>query len=217
MKKSITYLVMILLAISLVSAVSVTRVLPKRANPNSELTVKLKITNADSTGLLTLEEELPKGISIKDWKVIGAKEPKDKINTREKDNRFGWSFTPSGSSATVEYKIKLGKSDVDFGTLIYFDKSGYGKVDPESLKVAPITCGDGICEGNENPETCAADCPKKAETPKPEETPKAEETPKTQVKEEEEEVTKIPTIGIAIAAVVLVIIVILVYLAKKKK
>lgn len=173
MKKITAYLAVFLLSISLVFAASVSRDLPGRADPSTELTVKLQISGADSSGLLTLEEELPEGITIKDWSVTGAAESKGDISTRVQDNRYGWSFTPSGSSATVEYKIDLGSSDISFGALVFFDKAGQGKVDSQTLKVAPITCGDGICEGTENSDNCEADCPKPAEPsePKPIEAP----------------------------------------------
>ncbi len=160
MKKAIVYGLMSLLLLSVVFAASVSRSLPRRADPNSELTVKLQIAGADSSGVIALEEELPEGLSIKDWTVTGAVEAKADITTREEENRYAWSFTPSGSSATVEYKIDLGASDVTFGTLVFFDKSGQGKVDPQTQKVAPITCGDGLCEGDENSDNCEADCPK---------------------------------------------------------
>ena len=209
MRKTIVYCAMLLLALSVVFAASVNRELPRRADPNSDLTVKLQISGADSSAVMALEEELPSGITVKDWAVTGAKEAKSDIKTREKDNRYAWEFTPTGSSATIEYKIKLGANDITFGTLVFFDKSGQGKVDSQTLKVAPITCGDGICEGDENSDNCEADCPKAAAPPAP--TPPAEEAPpKEAVKKE------FPT-GIVIVAAIVIIGIIIFWLLRKKK
>jgi len=176
MKKTIIYFIVLLLTISIVFAASVSRDLPARADPNSELTVKLQVSGADTSGLFTLEEELPEGMTVKDWTITGATEAKADITTRVQDGRYGWSFTPSSGSVTVEYTIDLGSSDVTFGTLVYFDKSGQGNIDSQTLRVALITCGDGICEGSENTDTCEADCPRPA-APTPVETPKPIEGP----------------------------------------
>jgi hypothetical protein len=191
-------------------AASVSRELPGRADPNSEITVKLIISGADTTGLLTLEEELPQGIVIKDWNVIGATEPKTGISTRDEGNRYGWSFTPSGSSATVEYKITLGAGNAAFGTLVFFDRSGQGSVAGQTLRVAAITCGDGICEGAETSDTCVADCPKPAE-------PTTPTTPSTPAEPEPTTAKKSPAGLIIILVVVILLIISLLTLTKKKK
>jgi len=207
MRKAIVYGLMGLLLLSVVFAASVSRDLPRRADPNSELAVKLQISGADPSGIIALEEELPEGLSVKDWSVTGAVEAKADITTREKDGRFAWEFTPSGASATVEYKIDVGVSDVTFGTLVYFDKSGQGKVDSQTQKVAPITCGDGLCEGDENSDNCESDCPKPAppaEAPPPPEGPPAESAG----------LSTGAIIGIIIAIIVIIIIVVVM---KKKK
>jgi len=206
MRKAIVYLMVFLFTISLVFAASVSRDLPGRADPNSELTVKLQVSGTDSSGLLTIEEELPNGMTVKEWTVTGAQEAKEAISTRDRDNRYGWSFTPSGGSATVEYKIDLGSSDVSFGTLVYFDVSGQGKTDPQTLRVAAVTCGDGICEGGENSDSCEADCPKSVPAPV----------------EEESQAVDAPSKGpiawvIAVVVIILGIVLIVVYQKKKKK
>jgi len=207
MRKITVYLAILLLSMSVVFAASVSRDLPRRADPNSELTVKLRISGADTSGLLTLEEALPSGITIKDWSVTGAKESKSAISTRVKDNKYGWSFTPSGSSATVEYKINLGSTDVTFGTLVFFDKAGQGKIDGQTLKVAPITCGDGICEGTENSDNCEADCPKAAP---PVVTPPTEPV-------EEEKAPSMAWVWILIFAIIIIAALIIIYSKKGKK
>ena len=207
MKKTIVYLVMVFLLLGTVFAASVSRSLPRRADPNSDATIKLQISGADSSNVMALEEELPEGLTVQSWSVTGATEAKADITTREKDGRFAWEFTPSGSSVTVEYTISVGSSDVSFGTLVYFDAAGQGKVDAQTLKVAPITCGDGICGGGENSDNCEADCPKPAAptptAPTPE--PEVEEAPEGK-----------PATGIIIV-VAIVVIGIIIFMATKKK
>ena len=204
MNKTIVYFMMGLLVLSVVFGASVNRDLPQRADPNSELAVRLQISGADSSGVLAIEEDLPEGLSVKSWEVTGATEAKSDITTRDKDGRFAWSFTPSGTSATVEYKIDVGASDVTFGTLVFFDAAGQGKVDAATLKVAPITCGDGLCEGNENSDNCEADCPKA--TPPPAEPPA--EVP--------EEKAGIP-IGVIVGIIIAIVLIIIIAVAMKKK
>ena len=204
MRKTFVYFIIFILAIGYVFAASVSRDLPQRADPNSELTVKLQVSGADSSGLFTLEEDLHEGVTVKEWTVTGAQEAKEAIITRDQEGRYGWSFTPSGGSATVEYTIDLGSSDVSFGTLVYFDASGQGKTDPQTLRVAAIACGDGICEGDENSDTCVADCPKAA-PPTPVEEPKPVEAP-----------GKAPVAWI-IAAIVIILGIVLIVLYQKKK
>tara|TARA_Y100000310_G_C20549708_1_gene747414 strand:- start:51 stop:695 length:645 start_codon:yes stop_codon:yes gene_type:complete len=208
MIKLFVYLMVFLMAISFVFAASVSRDLPSRADPNSELTVKLQVSGADSSGSFTLEEDLPDGITLKDWTVTGSTEAKNAITTRDKEGRFGWTFTPSDSSAIVEYTIDLGSSDVSFGTLVFFDAAGQGKTDSQTLRVAPITCGDGICEGAENSDTCVADCPKAAPPAAPPavEEPKAVEAP-----------GKAPVAWLIAAVVVILGIVLIVAYQKKKQ
>ena len=208
MKKPIVYCVMAFLLLGTVFAASVSRSLPRRADPNGDVTVKLQVSGADSSSAMALEEELPEGLSVQSWSVTGATEAKADITTREKDGRFAWEFTPSGSSATVEYTISVGSSDVSFGALVYFDASGQGKVDAQTLKVAPITCGDGICEGGENSDSCEADCPKPAEAAPPAPTPEpaVEEAPEGK-----------PMTGIIIVVAIVVIGIIIFFATKKKK
>jgi len=175
MKKTISYLLASLLLISIAAAASVTRELPARAEPNKEAAIKLIITNAKPNELFTIEEELPQGIKITSWTITGAKESNSEIKTRTITNRFGWSFTPTASTATITYKIMTGSANLNFGTLIYFDSSGQGKVDPRTLKVAPIVCGDKVCEGSETSATCNADCPAPVKKPEAQQPPVAEE------------------------------------------
>jgi len=217
MKKTIIYLLASLLLISIVAAASVTRELPARADPSKEATIKLIITNAKPNELFTLEEELPQGIKITDWTIIGAKESKQDIKTRIIDNRFGWSFTPTASTATIIYKIMAGSANLNFGTLIYFDSSGQGKVDSQVLRVAPVVCGDKICEGTETTATCSADCPAPVNKPvvQPPQPPA-----KPSVKEETTTAAKKPSTlatVLVMIAVAIIIALIIMGVGKKKK
>ena len=190
------FLVIFALMATVAIAGSVSRTMPSRIQPGGELTVTLSISGATAGSLFTLEDVIPAELTIKEWTVTGAQESKEAINVREKDNRFGWSFTPTSTSASVEYKIDLPNTEATytFGTLIWFDPSGQGTEGSQpTLTVATIRCGDGICEGSENSDNCVEDCPK----PAPPTPPPAEEA-----------VEKEPASRTAIAWIVVLIIVV---------
>ena len=165
MKKLVIFFVIFALMAASVLAGSVSRNMPSRIQPGQTLTLTLSVSGATAGKLFTLEDVIPAGLKIKEWTVTGAQESKEAITTREKDNRFGWSFTPTSDSATVEYKIDLPNTEATytFGKIAWFDPSGQG-IEPSSptLTVATIRCGDGICEGSENSDNCEQDCPKPA-------------------------------------------------------
>ena len=174
MRKIMIFLVIFALMASTVLAGTVTRNMPSRIQPGQTLTVILDIS-ATPGQLFTLEDVIPAGLSIKEWTVNGAQESKDQVSTRTKDNRFGWSFTPTGSSASVEYKIDLPntESSYTFGKVVWFDPSGQGsESSTPTLTVAVIRCGDGVCEGSENSDNCVQDCPKPT-APAPQAQPQA--------------------------------------------
>ena len=165
MKKIIISLVILVLMSTLVLAGSVSRNMPSRIQPGATLTVTLSISGATAGKLFTLEDIIPAGLKVKEWTVTGAQESKEAIAVREKANSFGWSFTPTGGSATVEYKIDLpaAETSYSFGKIVWFDPSGQGsESNAASLTVAAVKCGDGVCEGNENSDNCVQDCPKPA-------------------------------------------------------
>lgn len=181
MKKLMTFFVIFVLMATAVLAGSVGRNMPSRIQPGETLTVTLSISGATTGKLFTLEDVIPAGLSIKEWTVTGSQESKEAINTREKDNKFGWSFTPVSDSATVEYKIDLPNSEATytFGRIVWFDPSGQGTESASpTLTVATIRCGDGVCEGNENSDNCEQDCPKPAPTAQPTPTPAPPEVKK---------------------------------------
>ena len=172
MKKLMIFFVIFALMAASVLAGSVSRNMPSRVQPGQTLTVTLSISGATADKSFTLEDVVPAGLKIKEWIVTGAKESKEAINIREKGNNFGWSFTPTSSSASVEYKIDLPNSEAayTFGKIVWFDPSGQGiEASSPTLTVANVRCGDGICEGNENSDNCVQDClkPAPAQPPAP--------------------------------------------------
>ena len=165
MKKLIIFFVIFALMAASVLAGTVGRSMSSRLQPGSTLTVTLSVSGATAGKLFTLEDVIPAGLKIKEWTVTGSQESKEAITTREKDNRFGWSFTPTSDSASVEYKIDLPNTETTytFGKIVWFDPSGQGAESASpTLTVATIRCGDAICEGSENSDNCVQDCPKPA-------------------------------------------------------
>ncbi len=165
MKKLMAFFVIFALMATAVLAGSVSRSMPSRIQPGQTLTVTLSISGATADKSFTLEDVIPAGLKIKEWTVTGAKESKEAISIREKGNNFGWSFTPTSSSANVEYKIDLPNNEATytFGKIVWFDPSGQGtEASSPALTVATIRCGDAICEGSENSDNCVQDCPKPA-------------------------------------------------------
>lgn len=170
MKKLLLIVTIFILMSTIVLAGTVSRSMPSRIQPSQTLTVTLSINGATAGKLFTLEDVIPAGLTIKEWNVNGAQEAKNAIQIRQKDNRFGWSFTPTSSSASVEYKIDLPNTETryTFGKVVWFDPSGQGiESSSPTLTVATIRCGDGVCEGGENSDNCVQDCPRPVPTPAP--------------------------------------------------
>src|SRR3989344_1909376 len=121
MKKLMVFFVIFALMATAVLAGTVSRSMPSRTQPGETLTVTLSVSGATAGKLFTLEDVIPAGLKIKEWTVTGAQESKEAINIREKDNRFGWSFTPTSDSATVEYKIDLlnNEATYTFGKVVW--------------------------------------------------------------------------------------------------
>ena len=170
MKKLMTFFIVFILMATAVLAGTVSRSMPSRTQPGQTLTVTLAVSGATAGKLFTLEEIIPAGLAIKEWKITGSQESKEAINVRQKDNRFGWSFTPTSGSASVEYTIDLPNTEATytFGKIVWFDPSGQGTESASpTLTVASIRCGDSICEGSENSDNCVQDCPKPTPTAPP--------------------------------------------------
>lgn len=202
MKKLIVFLAVLILMVTPVLAGSVSRSMPSRAQPGTTLTVTLAVSGATAGKLFTLEDVLPVGLVIKEWTVTGATEDKSAIGVRQKDNRFGWSFTPNSAGATVEYKIDLPGTETSysFGRVVWFDPSGQGsESNTAALTVANIKCGDGICEGSENTDNCVQDCPEAVQQPAPQQQP----APPV-IEESKPAISKNTIVWIVIAVIVIV-------------
>jgi hypothetical protein len=213
MKKLLTYPVIFLLVIGLAIAVDVTRDMPDRIQPGSALTVTFNIANAQIDKLFTLEESLPSGLTITAWNVEGSKEPKDSIDTRMKENRYGWSFTVGDSTLKITYTINIPSElsgDYTFEA-VWFDPSGFNR-DTKTVTVAPVICGDGICEGDESPDSCPADC---KVTPPPPSPPPTE--PEEVVTPPEQPVRGLSIGFIVRILVVIAVIIIAIYIIYSKK
>ncbi len=146
-------------------AASVERVQPNTVEPNSTFEVVFKIRGMTPDKLFTLEDSLPKGFAVKDWNVFGSKESKGEISIRSKEGRFGWSFTPSSTTAIIKYTASSPSVNGQYEfNAVYFDPAGQGR-STKSILVKRIVCGDSVCDSGETPASCPSDCSSKAATP----------------------------------------------------
>ena len=112
-----------------VLAATVNRNMPSLIEAGEELVVTFKVSGAETGKSFTLEEALPAGLKIKSWDVVGAMEVKDRITTREKDNRFGWSFTAKTADLSITYKVDMpadASGEYAFDA-VWFDPSGQSR------------------------------------------------------------------------------------------
>jgi len=209
MRKTIVYFLMGLLMMSVALAATVSRDVPSRVSPGEALTVKLNInaiSTSDSVKTFSIEESLPEGLTISDWSISGVEEAKGDVDTKFSGTDYKFGFTPTGTSVTITYTTA---APADLGAYnfkaTWFDLSGMSGADDgkSTVTVRTITCGDGVCEGDETSDNCEADCPK-AVPIAPEEI--AKEEPKAPM-----------TAIIVIAAIVILGIIIFLATKKKKK
>lgn len=129
MRKALCFLILLTLLSQVSYSASVTRKMPSDAEPGSTIEVIFRAASLKPGALFTLEETRPLQTEITDWDVIGANEEKSKIETRQKDLGYGWSFTPNGTEATIKYSAKV--SEKATGPLlfeaVYFDPDGFDK------------------------------------------------------------------------------------------
>lgn len=122
--------VIAILSVQYATAATVTRQMPSTAEPGSEVHVAFRITDAKEGQIFTLEETRPLQFTITDWEIEGANESRNKIDTRQKDLGYGWSFTTTSTEATIRYTAKVSASAT--GPLrfeaVYFDPDGFNKV-----------------------------------------------------------------------------------------
>lgn len=125
--KKLLLIIMLLMFSSLAMAATVTRDMPNRILPGQELTVTLRLSNIDSEGIaMAIEDTIPSSLTIKEWNIQGTTQFKDEIDYRFENNRAAWAFIPSGTTATITYKIQLPNQETtyNFGPLVWFDKAG---------------------------------------------------------------------------------------------
>ncbi len=129
MKNTYTLLIVLLIAVGSATAATVSRGMPDRIAPGTTATVTLTASGLTANDQFTLEETLPPGTKLLEWNVVGSKEDKSSIQTRVKDQSNAWSFTTTGDSATITYKVQVLSSTKGIGefTAVYFDKSGFNK------------------------------------------------------------------------------------------
>ena len=171
MKKLFITLIICVLLSATVFAASVSRNIPSRVSPGEQITVKLNINSisvSDTVKTFAIEESLPDGFSLSDWSIQGIEETKDQVKTEFLANNHKFEFTPTGSSVTITYTTT---APSDLGSYefkaTWFDLSGMSGVDDgkSTVTVRTISCGDGICEGDENYDNCESDCKKPTPTP----------------------------------------------------
>ena len=167
MKKTVILPLLLLFTVLLIStsvfAASVSRDMASRVSAGEKFTVTLSASGVPVGELFTIEDQAPQGWLVSNWQVSGAEGGREAVDYRfvAADNRPGWSFTASASAVTVTYDVKVpntaSSADYKFDA-VYFDSSGQGR-NQGSVTVRTIACGDGVCEGSENSDTCVQDCP----------------------------------------------------------
>lgn len=146
-----------------VYAASVSRSMEPRVGAGDKFTVTLTAAGVPVGELFTIEDDVPDGWLVSNWQVSGAEGGREAVKYRfvAADNRAGWSFTASASTVAVTYDVRVpadaARQSYNFDA-VYFDSSGQGR-SQASVAVRDITCGDSICEGSENSDTCLQDCP----------------------------------------------------------
>lgn len=210
MKKLLVLPIIFVLALSMALAASVSRDMPSRVDPGSEVQVTLTLNGATAGEGVAIEDTIPNAITIKSWEVSGSQEAKDAVSYQQKASqkegfsRNSWAFTAASTSPSITYKFDapaVGSYEFD---VRWITKEGFSHA-ASTLAVRTITCGDGACEGDENSDNCIADCPRAAEAPPTPVEPKALEAP-----------GKAPIAWI-IAAVVVILGIILIAAYQKKK
>lgn len=179
MKKIMLVMVFALLVLSTsVFAASVSRNMPSRVSPGDDIQMTFSISGVTIGEVFTLEDQAPQGWKVDAWSVSGAQGGIEGVDYRfVAANRHGFSFTAESANPTISFTVKVpataANGDYSFDA-VYFDSSGQART-PGTVTVRTITCGDGVCEGGENSDTCLADCPAPAPPPAPAETAPTEE------------------------------------------
>ena len=148
-------------------AASVSRGMPNRVSAGDDIQMTFSVSGVTVGELFTLEDQAPQGWRVDAWDVSGAKGGKGGVDYRfvAAENRHGFSFAAETASPTISFTVKVpttaANGDYNFDA-VYFDSSGQSR-SQGTVTVRTITCGDGVCEGGENSDSCLADCPVKEE------------------------------------------------------
>ena len=142
---------------------------PSKAAPNEDVRVTFSVSGAVVGEVFTLRAQVPQGWRADDWAVSGAKGGSAGVEYQmlAADNKHGFSFTSDSSAPPISFTVKVPSGTVngDYKVdAVYFDKSGFNRVEG-NVKVGVVSCGDGVCEGSENSDSCSADCPKVTQQP----------------------------------------------------
>jgi len=183
MKKLFILPIIFLLTLSFALAQSVSRDMPSRVDPGSEVSITLTLNGAPVGEGVAIEDSIPNTITLKSWEISGSEEAKADVSYQKKDSqtagfdRHSWPFTAASGSPSITYKIDAPTTEGSYNfETRWITSAGFSKASA-TLVVRTITCGDGICEGSENSDTCESDCPKPAPPPTPVDTPSPIEGP----------------------------------------
>ena len=158
MKKTILLAITFAIMINLAYASTVDRTMPQRVDPNSNFEVTLAAHNLQLYKLFTIEDAVPDGFIVTEWQIDGVMETKKDIATRFVDNKYGWSFTAANESVTITYQVTAPAANGSYlFEAVWFDAQGHGK-NLSNILVNIVSCGDGICEVDEDCESCFVDC-----------------------------------------------------------
>ena len=178
MKKLLVMLLMFSVLSLSVFAASVNRdISPSKVAPGEDVTVTLSARGVPVGELFTIEESSPASWSLLSWDVQGYEGDVTDIDLRTVDNRRGYSFTAANANpvVTLVFRVPSNAASQDYAfDAVYFDSTGQSR-SQGSVTVRVISCGDGVCEGDENSDSCSEDC--QAPAPPADTTPAESDTP----------------------------------------
>jgi hypothetical protein len=87
--------------------IQLTKDFPVQAEQGKIIPVRLFINNAEENVKIIINEIIPKGAVIKDWKVTGSVEKTKDIKFIQNGRALAWEFTSGITNPTVEYHVRL--------------------------------------------------------------------------------------------------------------
>ncbi len=212
--RKISTLLLLFFAMAMLStsvlAASVSRSMPSRAAPGEDITVTLSASGVPVGETFTLEEERPAGWNLISWDIKGYQGDVTDVQLRTVENRLGYSFLASTSNPviTLVFRVPTTAANGNYAfDAVYFDSSGQSR-SQGTVTVRTIACGDGVCEGSENTDSCPSDCPAAPVVTPP-------ETPTTEPSGEAVSAGKASIIGVVVLVVVAAVAVFLYFRRKK--